>query len=98
MYFGFKYGILFDGRIITRNTRKSHRNTENKKNRLSVCCTSPAPTRNPQKSTEFTKRGAGVGMGHPPLREPGGEAFEYILCRIAFSFFAGVLQGVKNRR
>ena len=29
MYFGFMYGILFDGRIITRKTRKSHRNTEN---------------------------------------------------------------------
>ena len=36
MYFGFVYGILFDGRIITRNTRKSHRNTENKKDWLSV--------------------------------------------------------------
>ena len=52
-------GILFDGRIITRKTRKSHRNTENKKNLLSVCCTSPAPTPNPRKSTEFTKRGRG---------------------------------------
>ena len=59
MYFGFVYGILFDGRIITRKTRKSHRNTENIDIRLSVCCTSPAPTRNPRKSTECTKRGQG---------------------------------------
>jgi hypothetical protein len=43
MYFGFKYGILFDGRIITRNTRKSHRNTENKKNRLDGTHIVPTP-------------------------------------------------------
>jgi len=33
MYFDFVYGILFDGRIITRKTRKSHRNTENTETR-----------------------------------------------------------------
>ena len=63
MYFDFVYGILFDGRIITRKTRKSHRNTENKKNRLdgTHVVSSPAPTRNPRKSTEYTKRGTGAG-------------------------------------
>ena len=30
----------------------------------------PSPTRNFRKSTKFTKRGTGVGTGHPPLREP----------------------------
>ena len=45
MYFGFVYGILFDGRIITRKTRKSHRNTENIKSRLdgNPVVTSPVP-------------------------------------------------------
>jgi len=43
MYFDFVYGILFDDRIITRKTRKSHRNTENIEILLSVCCTSPVP-------------------------------------------------------
>jgi len=69
MYFGFVYGILFDDRIITRKTRKSHRNTENKKNLLDSrpVVPSPAPTRNPRKSTEFTKRGQGRGepIGSP---------------------------------
>ena len=65
MYFGFLYGILFDGRIITRKTRKSHRNTENKKNRSSGSCrlSSPAPTQNPRNSTEYTKRGQGLIEG-----------------------------------
>jgi len=63
MYFDFMYGLLFDGRIITRKTRKSHRNTENIEILLSVCCTSPAPTRNQRKSTEFTKRGQGRRNG-----------------------------------
>ena len=44
---------------VPRPTRKSHRNTENIDIRLSVCCTSPAPTPNSRKSTEFTKRGQG---------------------------------------
>jgi len=91
MYFGFMYGILFDGRIITRKTRKSHRNTENIKNRLdgTHVVPSPAPTRNPRKSTEFTKRGTGAekwmlfsfiwGAG-------GGEAFEYTRRRFAPPF------------
>ncbi|MFA7171785.1 MAG: hypothetical protein WC180_07395 [Candidatus Paceibacterota bacterium] len=63
MYFGFMYGILFDGRIITRKTQKSHRNTENKKNLLDWIhvVPSPAPTPNSRKSTEFTKRGQGRG-------------------------------------
>ena len=69
MYFNFVYGILFDDRIITRKTRKSHRNTENKKNLLDSrpVVPSPAPTRNPRKSTEFTKRGQGRGepIGSP---------------------------------
>jgi hypothetical protein len=45
MYFGFVYGIRFDDRIITRKTRKSHRNTENKKNWLDEThvVTSPVP-------------------------------------------------------
>ena len=43
MYFGFVYWILFDGRIITRKTRKSHRNTENKKNRLDGTHVVPSP-------------------------------------------------------
>ena len=43
MYFGFVYGILFDDRIITRKTRKSHRNTENKKNRLDWIHVVPSP-------------------------------------------------------
>ena len=43
MYFDFVYGILFDGRIITRKTRKSHRNTENKKNRLDENYVVPSP-------------------------------------------------------
>jgi len=75
-------GFFFDDRIITRKTRKSHRNTENIKNRLDWIhvVPSPAPTQNPRKrkseicsaevvrvprptrkSTEYTKRGAGVG-------------------------------------
>jgi len=55
-------GFFFDDRIITRKTRKSHRNTENIKNRLdgTHVVPSPAPTRNPRKSTEFTKRGTGA--------------------------------------
>jgi hypothetical protein len=71
-------GFFFDGRIITRKTRKSHRNTENLKNRLDGphVVPSPAPTRNPRKSTEFTKRGQGWG-----------EAFEYTRSRIAPPFF-----------
>jgi len=60
MYFDFLYGILFDGRIITRKTRKSHRNTENKKaNRGDDVYRPPAPTPNQRKSTEYTKRGQG---------------------------------------
>ena len=43
MYFGFVSGILFDGRIITRKTRNSHRNTENKKNRLDGTHIIPSP-------------------------------------------------------
>jgi len=80
MYFGFVYGILFDGRVITRKTRKSHRNTENIKNRLdgTHVVPSPAPTRNPQNSTEFTKRGRGWG-----------EAFEYARSRLAPPFLCG---------
>jgi hypothetical protein len=75
LYFGFVYGILIDGRIITRKTRKSHRNTENIDIRLSVCCTSPAPTPNPRKLTEFTKRGQGraAPKERPQLRR--GEPF-----------------------
>jgi len=64
MYFDFLYGILFDGRIITRKTLKSHRNTENIKNRLDgthVMEPMSSPTRNTQNSTEFTKRGTGAG-------------------------------------
>ena len=44
MYFDFLYGILFDGRIITRKTLKSHRNTENKKNRLDGTHVVPSPS------------------------------------------------------
>ena len=43
MYFDFVYGILFDDRIITRKTQKSHRNTENKKNRLGWIHVVPSP-------------------------------------------------------
>ena len=43
MYFDFLYGILFDGRIITRKTLKSHRNTENIKNRLDGTHVVPSP-------------------------------------------------------
>jgi hypothetical protein len=43
MYFGFVYWILFDGRIITRKTRKSHRNTENIKSRLDGTPVLPSP-------------------------------------------------------
>ena len=73
MYFGFVYGIHFDDRIITRKTRKSHRNTENIEIRLSGSCrlASPAPTRNPRKSTECTKWGTGVGE---PIGSPSAEA------------------------
>jgi len=64
MYFGFVYGILFDDRIITRKTRKSHRNTENKKlTEVIMYIVPPAPTRNPRKSTECTKRGQGWRNG-----------------------------------
>ena len=74
-----------------RPTRKSHRNTENIKNRLdgTHVVPSPSPTRNPRKSTEFTKRGTGAekwmlfsfiwGAG-------GGEAFKYTRGRFAFPF------------
>ena len=43
MYFGFVSGILFDSPIITRKTRNSHRNTENKKNRLDGTHIIPSP-------------------------------------------------------
>ena len=62
MYFGFMYGILFDGRIITRKTRKSHRNTENIKNRLSGSCRLSLP-RPHTESTEINgmhEMGAGA--------------------------------------
>jgi hypothetical protein len=36
-------GFFFDGRIITRKTRKSHRNTENLKNRLDGTHVVPSP-------------------------------------------------------
>jgi hypothetical protein len=74
-YIGFVYGILFADRIITRKTRKSHRNTENKKNRLdgTHVVSSPAPTRNPRKSTEFTKRGQGRVNGRSVLISGCGE-------------------------
>jgi len=80
-----------------RPTRKSHRNTENIKNRLdgTHVVPSPSPTRNPRKSTEFTKRGTGAekwmlfsfiwGAG-------GGEAFEYTRGRFAPPFSSGVLR------
>jgi len=51
MYFDFVYGILFDGRIITRKTRKSHRNTENLKNRLDGTHVVPSPVPH----TEYTE-------------------------------------------
>jgi len=41
--FDFMYGILFDDGIITRKTRKSHRNTENIKNRLDGTHVVPSP-------------------------------------------------------
>ena len=43
MYFDFVCGTLFDGRIITRKTQKSHRNTENIKNRLDETHVVPSP-------------------------------------------------------
>jgi len=52
MYVDFLYGILFDGRIITRKTRKSHRNTENKKIRLDETYVVPSPVPHTE-PTEF---------------------------------------------
>jgi len=40
-------GFFFDGRIITRKTRKSHRNTENLKNRLDGTHVVPSPVPHP---------------------------------------------------
>ena len=51
MYFDFLYGILFDGRIITRKTLKSHRNTENITNRLDGTHVVPSPVPH----TEYTE-------------------------------------------
>ena len=62
MYFDFLYGILFDGRIITRKTRKSHRNTENKKNRLDGTHEVPSlvPHTEPTEINGMHEKGAGA--------------------------------------
>ena len=91
MYFDFVYGILFDGRIITRKTRKSHRNTENKKdNRGDDVYRPPSPHTESTEINGIHEKGAGAGFRFPPhpLHKPGGEAFEYTPRRFAFSFFA----------
>jgi len=68
MYFDFVYGILFDGCIITRKTRKSHRNTENIKNRLdgTHVVSSPVPHTEPTEINgihEKGDRGGGIEWG-----------------------------------
>ena len=86
MYFDFVYGILFDGRIITRKTRKSHRNTENLKNRLdgTHVVPSPVPHTEPTEINGKHEKGDRGGLLFSlPLREPRGEAFKYTRGRLA---------------
>ena len=62
MYFGFMYGILFDGRIITRKTQKSHRNTENKKaKRGDDVYRPPSPHTEPTEINRIHEKGEGAG-------------------------------------
>ena len=115
MYFGFKYGILFDGRIITRKTQKSHRNTENLKNRLDETHVVPSPVPHTE-TTEINgihekgdrgggknifsifwgaggrlRRGArrGGNILFADATPTGGEAFEYTCGRFAPPIFFG---------
>ena len=62
MYFDFVYGILFDGRIITRKTRKSHRNTEKKESvGLDTCSSLPSPHTESTEINRIHEKGAGAG-------------------------------------
>ena len=61
MYFGFVYGILYDGRIITRKTRKSHRNTENKKlTEVIMYIVPPSPHTESPEINGIHEKGAGA--------------------------------------
>jgi hypothetical protein len=57
-------GFFFDGRIITRKTQKSHRNTENKKNRLDGphVVPSPVPHTEPTEINGIHEKGDRGGM------------------------------------